>query len=76
MTEAIELYNRVLERDPDNEGVHLRLALLYTHSGDYQKAEEIFKKLLENDVDSYFTHLSYARLLKQMGKFSGSGRGI
>lgn len=67
--EAIDQYNKVLERDPNIEEVHLRLALLYSHSGDYQRAEVIFKKVLKDNADSYFAHLSYARLLKQMGKF-------
>ena len=45
--EAIAQYHQVLEKDPANEGVHLRLALLYTHSGDYDKAEEIFTTAIE-----------------------------
>ena len=68
------MYNEVLEREADNEGVQLRLALLYTHLGNYQTAEDIFKKLLKKDVDSYFPHLSYARLLKEMEKYQDAAR--
>lgn len=68
LAEAIKLYYQVLERDSDNESVHLRLGLLYSHQEEYDKAENIFRQLLKKNAGSYFARLSLARLLKQTEK--------
>jgi len=63
--EAIILYNKVLERDPDNEEVLLRLAFLYTRQKKYKVAEHILRELGRKNPEHYFAHYYLARLLKK-----------
>jgi tetratricopeptide (TPR) repeat protein len=62
---AIVLYNKVLERDPDNEEVLLRLAFLYSRQKKYKVAEHILRELSRKNPEHYFAHYYLARLLKK-----------
>lgn len=69
MDQAILVYKDILASTPNNEGVSVRLAILYSHLGQYNEAEVIFENLLKKEKISYFTRLSYARLLKEEKKY-------
>ena len=43
VTEAIDQYKQSTAEDPNNEGVHLRLALLYTHLEDSRRRKKFSK---------------------------------
>lgn len=43
--EAIDLFHRIIERDPQNLGVYFRLAALYREQGEGERALEILEEL-------------------------------
>ena len=63
--EAILLYDEILELEPDNEDVQLRLAFLYTRQEKYAVAEDILRNLSKKHDEHYFAHFYLARLLKK-----------
>ena len=69
INEAVQLYEKILIHDPDNEPVNTRLGILYSHLGEYDIAEQIFRDLLARNPQSYFTTLSLARLLNQKNEY-------
>ncbi len=70
--EAIELYREALDAEPDNDNIRLRLGLLYSKKGDYQRAETIFQTILENNSQSYFALLYLARLHAETGHLNSA----
>ena len=46
---AQELYNKVLEINPNFRGAHFNLGLLFQNTGDYQKAKDCYEKAIEID---------------------------
>ncbi|WP_457576409.1 tetratricopeptide repeat protein [Desulfomarina sp.] len=71
---AIQLYNAVLEMEPDNEDVQFRLAFLYSYKKEYSIAEEKLRLLLKKNDEHYFAHFYLARTLKREGKIEEAGK--
>ncbi|BCL60361.1 hypothetical protein DGMP_10540 [Desulfomarina profundi] len=71
---AIQLYNAVLEIEPDNEDVQFRLAFLYSYKKEYSIAEEKLRLLLKNNDEHYFAHFYLARTLKREGKIKEAAK--
>ena len=71
---AIQLYNTVLELEPDNEDVQFRLAFLYSYKKEYGIAEKKLRLLLEKNDEHYFAHFYLARTLKREGKIEEAGK--
>lgn len=69
---AVELYTQLLGEGLQDENISLRLGLLYTHLGKYEKARQIFNEMIQTNPESYFAHLSLARLLEQTGDRSSA----
>lgn len=64
--EAIELYTKALQLQPDNEQVMIPLAFAYLFEKDYQKSEITFQKIVEKSPDNpdALAGLGYLALLK------------
>ncbi len=69
MTEAIQIYEKILELAPDNSTVRLRLGYLYSQQGRYKEGEKTIKILLTKDPNSYFALLYLARLAIQSADY-------
>ncbi len=66
---AVQVYNEVLEIDPDREEVLFQLGSFYLQQGKYDKAEKLFLRLLKNKSRLYFAHISLGRLYAKTGNF-------
>ena len=66
--EAIRLYQQVLTRDKENEGVRIRLGILYSQQQQYREAEEVFTAIITTNPESYLGYLYLARLLFMVEK--------
>ena len=72
---AIKLYHKVLDQDPGNHRVKLKLAESYFKQNDPVKAEEWYAQVINKTylVKSYH-YLHYAQVLQSNGKFNSSLR--
>jgi len=58
---AIDEYDAVLDREPDNEQALLRLGILLDQTGEDTRAKAVLAKLIRINPESYFGHLAIAR---------------
>jgi len=66
-SDALRIYNEILEKDPANSRVLLHKALAYSWSGEYEKSIKIFDQLLVSDPDNPEALLNRADTLKRKG---------
>jgi tetratricopeptide (TPR) repeat protein len=57
--EAVDAYEKILEKDPSQQNIYLLLANLYLKEEDPERAIEILNKMLANFPDSYAGHFSW-----------------
>jgi len=65
---AIKQYETILDYDPDNEQVLLRIGVLLEKIGESTKANRTLKKLIKINPDAYFGYLALARMSKSPEK--------
>jgi tetratricopeptide (TPR) repeat protein len=67
---AARALEKLLEANPKDSNLQMRLAMFYSELKEYDKAIAVHKKLLETDskVDGPSTHFQIANLLLQSGK--------
>lgn len=51
-TEALPMYNTLLNRDPDNNSIKASVAYIYCMQGNLEKAEEIYSYLIETQTEN------------------------
>ncbi len=69
---AVELYKKVLEQDPDNETARLQLGLVYSIEKKYVLAEEIFLSVYRTSKESYQASLYLAKLYREMERIDNA----
>lgn len=70
LDKAVERYQYVLKREPNNETAQLQLGLLYTIEKKYAKAKETFLSVTRMKPDSYPASLYLAKLYAEMDRIS------
>ncbi|MBE0582486.1 MAG: tetratricopeptide repeat protein [Desulfofustis sp.] len=59
---AIEQYREIIDYDPENGQILLRLGALLSQLGDYDEARSILNRLVDLDQETYLAHLYLARV--------------
>lgn len=67
--EALALYQQVLEQNPQEKGIHVRLAGAALYTGDMELAETHYQEAVTVDPDDNYARLSYGYLLAMKGSF-------
>ncbi len=74
MAMAAELYERCIEKDPDNFHAHIELALVYAGNNEYERALTLLKELRLRFPDHYKIMLWEARITGWARKYDESIR--
>jgi len=64
---AIEQFEAIISYAPDNEQILLRLGILLTQTGDYDRAKHYLNDLLKLKPEAYFARLYLARIGQSQG---------
>lgn len=64
---AIKQFEAIIAYAPDNEQILLRLGILLTQTGEYDRAQHYLNKLLKLKPEAYFAHLYLARIGQSLG---------
>lgn len=64
---AIEQFEAIIAYAPDNEQILLRLGILLTQTGEYDRAQHYLNELLKLKPEAYFAHLYLARIGQSLG---------
>jgi len=67
-TQAMALYERVLELDPKHAAAHINLGTLHYNRQDYRAAEEHYRKALEIDARYSLAHFDLGNVLDETGR--------
>lgn len=67
-TQAIAVYERVLELDPQHAAAHINLGTLYYNRQDYGAAEEHYRRALEIDSRYALAHFDLGNVLDETGR--------
>ena len=67
-TQAIALYERVLELDPDHAAAHINLGTLYYNRQDYGAAEQHYRSAIEIDPRYALAHFDLGNVLDETGR--------
>lgn len=66
-SEALEEYQRILEKHPDITQLYDKIGLCYYRLNDYENAVEYFKKMLEKEPDSHDTLINLSAIYFEQG---------
>ena len=64
---AIEQFEAIITYAPDNEQILLRLGILLTQTGEYDRAQHYLNELLKLKPEAYFARLYLARIGQSLG---------
>ena len=67
-TQAMALYERVLQMDPHHAAAHINLGTLHYNRQDYKAAEEHYRKALEIDSRYALAHFDLGNVLDETGR--------
>ena len=65
---ALELYNQILEINPDHQGVHNNLGVLFKELGEPQKAKDCYEKAIEIDPNYVTAYNNLGVIFKELGE--------
>ncbi len=71
---AMEIYEKVLEKDPHFYNALNNLARCYMEKGDYEKARELLEKAIAEDENKKAAKVNYYFLLSAMGMSEEAGK--
>ena len=66
--QAMAVYKRVLELDPQHAAAHINLGTLYYNRQDYKSAEEHYRRALASDSRYALAHFDLANVLDETGR--------
>ena len=66
--EAIDVYYRMLEQDPDNPGIYVNLAAIQVTKGNFEKAAELCEKAIALEPKNATAHNNLAVAYYTLGK--------
>lgn len=66
--QAIAVYERVLELDPQHAAAHINLGTLYYNRQDYKAAEEHYRRAIEVDPRYALAHFDLGNVLDETGR--------
>lgn len=66
--DAISVYERVLELDPQHAAAHINLGTLYYNRQDYRAAEEHYRKAIDIDSRYALAHFDLGNVLDETGR--------
>lgn len=72
--DALALYNKILDIDPNRIDILTRLTYNYYNAGDIQKSEEANNKILRIDSDNHFANYNVGAIAIARGDTSGAKR--
>jgi tetratricopeptide (TPR) repeat protein len=67
-TQAIAVYERVLELDPKHAAAHINLGTLYYNRQDYRAAEDHYRRAVEIDSRYALAHFDLGNVLDETGR--------
>ena len=67
-TQAIAVYERVLELDPKHAAAHINLGTLYYNRQDYRAAEDHYRRAVEIDPRYALAHFDLGNVLDETGR--------
>ena len=65
---AQNLYNQILEINPDHQGVHNNLGVLFKELGEPQKAKDCYEKAIEIDPNYVTAYNNLGIIFKELGE--------
>jgi tetratricopeptide (TPR) repeat protein len=72
---ASRLYQKLINKRPNHEGVRLKLARTYFKCNELLKAETLYSQLIQKKyLVSSIDYLNYARILRSLEKFSSAAK--
>ena len=67
LNEAIDLYHKILQSDPNNSSIHYNLGLAFDKKKELNKAIESYKKVIEIDPNFLSAHFNLGVIFKELG---------
>ena len=71
-SEAIPVFQKLIELEPDNLGVRNNYGLALIHNGNYYEAEKVYRFVLSKDSTNFYTMLGLANCLRLETKYQDS----
>lgn len=68
LDDAVAIFEKVLENDPENVQAAMNLASLYTKRGQPKRARRVYREMLERHPEQPGILLRYARFLRRQGE--------